>query len=110
MITNKKQWKASKRIIAEVAGPFFDEHGEDGLLHPLLLAMVEGEAPKAVKVMETWSDDHLPCVMLQVDLGEHNYLINLWWYDPEILIAFGCSVNNVDESIKLATKLMEEDE
>ena len=71
-------------------------------LHPLLIALGEGDVIQKVKILSEFDDDHIECYTLQVITDKRDdYVIGLWWQGAEGFAHWVRAEGNAEKSKEL---------
>lgn len=84
---------------------FKDVNGDEGerVLHPVVELLKE-RVVTAVDVVNSWTDDHVFCCLLQLQFegDQETYFLPLWWFDPTYLLTAGQMVGNLSKGQEFA--------
>lgn len=76
-----------------------EDDGDGQVLHPALIRMVNGEAPKDIQIAHDWTDDHVFCCLLLIEFADETYTVGFWWMDPSFLLSIGRTINNPERAV-----------
>ena len=79
---------------------------DDDEQHPILEKLTN-HAVEEVDIVNSWTDDHLFCCLLEFKFvgDDEHYFLPLWRMNPTILLKFGRAVNNIEVGKELAEYL-----